>query len=354
MNKKENLKIADQATEDNWVEGKLSLLSPENTPPAGVARARLDTQISEKENNMWQKVFAPKYRTTWVTLVVVGVLTASLSIPQVQVIANSFLGLFRVEQIEAVGVGISLEDLPKEMETRFMAVDNIIGDQLIVDKKVVPVEVSDIAEASDLAGFQVRMPGLPKGDTRIYFQEASTIRLVIDRDSWQVLLESMGYNDFVIPESADGAEVTFNIPAAVIVGIGDCEYNQVSEIKLTNPNTNGCTVFLQSRTPTIEAPPGVDINQAGQILLQALGLTSTEAKEFSATVNWATTLVVPIPSDVEYHNITVEGVNSIFLEDNYASGKSVYSLLWLKEGILHALIGDGTLAEALESVNSLE
>jgi hypothetical protein len=246
MNKNEKLKNADENIRDNWVNGKLSLLAPDKTPPPGAIRIRLNTKISEKENNMWQKVFTPKYRTAWVTLIVLSVLTASLSVPQVRVIANSFLGLFRVEQIEAVDVGISLENMPKEMETRFMAVDNIIGDQLIVDKITAPVEVSDIAEASRLAGFQARMPDVPKGETHVFFRDESTIRMVIERDKWLGLLESMGYNDFVIPESADGAEITFNIPAVVIVGIGDCEYNQVSEIKLSHPDTKTVPPYFRA------------------------------------------------------------------------------------------------------------
>jgi hypothetical protein len=303
---------------------------------------------------MWQKIFSSKFRAAWGTFIVVGVLVAALSFPQVRVIANSFLGLFRVEQIEAVDVGISLENLPKEMETRFTAVDNIINDQLIVDKKVVPEEVDTISEASEMVGFPARIPGFPRGETHIHYQDATTIRLVIDLEKWHALLDSMGYTDFMIPESADGAEVTFHIPAAVVVGIGDCEYNEIDEVKLAHPDTEHCTVFLQSHTPTIDAPPGLDINKAGQILLQTLGMSAAEAQEFSATVNWATTLVVPIPSDVDYQPIFIEGVDGFFLEDNYASGKSAYSLIWLKDGIFHALIGDGTLSDALRSINSLE
>lgn len=354
MKEKEEQKISRRGLNDTWVETKLSLLTPEQIPPSNAARIQLESRRSTKEQTRWQKVFAPRYRTAWAAIVVVGVLAFSLSIPQVRVIANSFLGLFRVEQIEAVDVGITLENLPQEMETRFSAVDNIIGDQISIDKKVTPVEVNSLGEASELAGFQARVPGIPIGETHIFFQDSTTIRLVIDQDRWQALLEGMGYDDFVIPESADGAEVTFSLPAAVIVGIGDCEYNQVSEVKLGHPDTENCTVYLQSRPPTIQAPPGVDINRAGQILLQALGMTAEEAEEFSNTVNWATTLVVPVPSDVEYHKIIVEGEDGIFLEEDYASGKSVYSLLWLKDGILNALIGDGSLVEALESINSLE
>lgn len=303
---------------------------------------------------MWQNIFGRKYRTAWAALAGVIVIAIALSTPQVRVIANSFLGLFRVEQIEAVDVGISLDNLPEEMESRFMAVDNIIKDQLIIDKEVAPFEVESIAQASQLAGFQARMPSMPQGEKRILYQEPSSIRLVIDQPDWQALLESMGYDDFVIPKSADGAEIKFNIPATVVIGIGDCEYNQNDEIKLAHTETQNCTVFLQSESPTIEAPPGIDINQAGQILLQAMGMTEAEAEEFSTTVNWATTLVVPVPSDMDYRHVLVDGVDGIFLFDRYQGGKSVYTLLWIKDGIFHALIGDGTLVDARRSVRSLE
>jgi len=354
MEKDKNPNVVNENDRSNWIANKFDTLAPENTPPAQIARTRLDSLITKKENTMWYKIFGPKYRTAWVTLGVIGLLAISLSVPQIRVIANSFLGLFRVEQIEAVDVGVSLESLPDEMETHFRAVDNLIGDQISVDKVVQPVEVANINEAAALAGLSVRMPNLPEGETHIYYQDSSAVRLVIDQKRWQALLDAMGHDDFVIPQSVDGAEVVVNIPSGVIVAIGDCQFNEIDKVKLGHPDTENCTVFLQSTSPTIEAPPGVDINRAGQILLRTLGMSASEAEEFSTTVNWATTLVVPVPNDVDYRHITVEGVDAIFLEDKFQSGKAVYTLLWLKDGMLHALIGDGTLADALESVDSLE
>jgi hypothetical protein len=290
----------------------------------------------------------------WVTLMVIAVMAALLSFPQVRVIANNFLGLFRVEQIEAVDVGIRLDNLPNELESHFIALDNLLEDQVIVDNQVSPILVQDISEASKMAGFQARIPTRPEGEKVILFQESSSVRVVIDRERWNALLKSMEYDDFVLPKNADGEEIKFNLPGAIIVGIGDCEYNEINEVKLAHPKTKNCTILMQSEIPTIEAPPGIDINRAGQILLQTLGMSETEAKEFSSTVNWATTLVVPVPSDVDYHNVTIEGVEGILLEDRYDGGKSVYTLIWIKDGLLHALIGDGTFADALNSVNSLE
>jgi hypothetical protein len=71
-------------------------------------------------------------------------------------------------------------------------------------------------------------------------------------------------------------------------------------------------------------------------------------------VDWATTLVVPVPSDVDYRHVQVDGVDGVFLEDRVSGGKTIYTLMWIVDGRLHALTGDGTLSEALQVVDSLE
>jgi hypothetical protein len=177
---------------------------------------------------------------------------------------------------------------------------------------------------------------------------------VIDRERWQAFIDGIGYPDFVLPESADGSELVFHIPQMVVIGIGDCQYNQVNEVKVASPEMENCTIFLQSETPEIEAPAEVDINRAGEIMLQVLGMSESEAQAFSRTVNWATTLVVPVPSDVDYRQVQVEGVDGVFVEDRISGGKTIYTLMWVVDGRLHALTGDGTLAEALQVVASLE
>ena len=80
---------------------------------------------------MWHRIFAGKYRPAWAAFILITVLAITMSFPQVRAIATSFLGLFRVEQIEAVEVGISLDDLPSEMEQHFVALDNLLADQLM-------------------------------------------------------------------------------------------------------------------------------------------------------------------------------------------------------------------------------
>jgi len=341
----------------NRVSELMDGLTPEVTPPVVVARARLDPRIAEMERSMWRRMFRRKYRPIWASLAVIAVLAVSLSFPQVRVVATSFLGLFRVEQIEAVEVGISLDDLPAEMEQHFVALDNILADQLIVEDMTEPVEVDSIATAADAAGFAVRMPTqLADKAQRIMVQNETSIRLVIDRARWQTIIDSMGY-DFEIPESADGSEVKFHIPNVVVTGFGECALNAANEIEMQTAAGEAladCTILMQSETPEIEAPPGLDINQAGQVLLQIMGMSPEEAAAFSNRVDWATTLVVPVPQGADYRSVTVDGVNGVLLEDTYAGGFARFTLLWVKDGMFYALSGDGARHSPVRIGNSME
>ena len=349
----------DRNTSDqrNQVSKHLDDLTPAVTPPVKVARALLEQKIAEKELKMWQRILGRKYRPVWATLAVVTVFAVSLSFPQVRAVATSFLGLFRVEQIEAVEVGISLDDLPSEMEQHFVALDNLLADQLIVENVSEPIEVESLAAASEIVGFTVRAPSEFGGkDQRIMVQNETSVRLVIDRARWQTIIDSMGY-DFEIAKSADGAEVKFKIPNAVVTGYGECALNAANEIemdKVPGDALADCTILLQSETPEIEAPPGLDINQAGQVMLQIMGMSPEEAAAFSNRVDWTTTLVVPVPQGADYRSVTVDGVDGVLLEDTYAGGNARFTLLWVKDGMFYALSGDGTRYSPVRIGNSME
>ena len=341
---------------ENWVAARLEALSPEGSPPVKAARAELETRLTEKEQNMWQKMLARKYRPAWATLAVVAVLAFSLSIPQVRVAATSFLGLFRVEQIEAGEVGISLDNLPAGMEDNFVALDNLLADQVFVEDVAEPVEVGNLDEAAALAGFAPRIPAELAGKAqRIAVQSEASIRLVIDQPRWQALIDSMGY-DFEIPKSADGAEVKVRVPNAIVTGFGDCQVNAANEVApeaAAGAMRSDCTILMQSEAPEIEAPPGLDINQAGAILLQVLGMTPEEAAAFSERVDWSTTLVVPVPQGADYQNVTVDGVDGVLLIDSYGA-QNGFTLLWVKDGMFYALTGYGNRYVALGIANSME
>jgi len=335
----------------------MSILAPAKQPmPARVARARLDARITEnteKERTMWHKLFRGRYRPAWAALAVIAVLAISMSFPQVRAIASRFLELFRVERITAVQVGIDLGELPGEMEELFTALQPLLGDQIRVEELVEPVEVQDAAEASALAGFPVRLPAGLGGPRRMIHQPAKTVHFVIERDRWQALLDEMGYDDFVIPESADGSQVTIHIPDTVAALYGECAPVEDEEMRLRE-QPEDCTILVQSHNPSVEVPPELDLNRMGEIFLEVLGMSPEDAAEFSSRVDWLTTLVIPVPQGAAYHNVpNVDGVSGIALEDPTAAGASRYTLVWLKDGLLYGLAGVADIGEATRVANSL-
>jgi hypothetical protein len=322
--------------------------------PLQAARPKLENRIAQKETNMWQKLINRKYRPAWAALAVVALLALALTFPQVRAVANSFLGLFRVERVTAVQVGISLDDFPQEMEQHFTALDRLLSDQIQVEQRGESQKVQDAAEASALAGFPVRLPNRLESRPQLVFQPSAQVSFEIQRDRWQLLLDEMGYEDFVIPKIADGAQVRLNISNTVNALYGNCEGDEIHQAGETGGRKLNCIILMQSPSPTIEAPPGFDLNRMGQIFLEVLGLSPEEAASFSKNVDWSTTLVVPVPQGADYHEVTVDSVPGIVLEDLNGGGVNQFTLIWVKDGILHALTGDGTASAAVRIANSLK
>jgi hypothetical protein len=322
----------------------------------GAARARLQSRISvEKEvTNMWNKLFSRKYRPAWVAVTLILVLAVALSFPQVQAIATSFLGLFRVEQIEAVEVGISLDEMPDEMESQFMAFEQLLSsDTFQVDQEGEAYDVADAAEASSATGYPVRLPTSISGERRISYQPAATMRFTIDRALWQAIIDEMGYG-FELPKSVEGKEVVVSVPQSVTTFYGDCATPAASDIQEgVEQGLATCTVFTQMPSPTIEAPPGLDVKRIGQIFLEVLGMSPEEAARFSQDTDWSTTLVIPVPEGAKYREEQVDGVSGTLFEDPHGK-KSRYTLMWIKDGMFYALAGDSRISEVISIADSLE
>ena len=73
-----------------------------------------------------------------------------------------------------------------------------------------------------------------------------------------------------------------------------------------------------------------------------------------STVDWTSTLVVPIPRNAAtYEQVTVDGVTGTLIQ-RPADDAPRFALLWVKDGIVYAISGLGTNSEkAIEMANSL-
>jgi hypothetical protein len=182
--------------------------------------------------------------------------------------------------------------------------------------------------------------------------------MTVDRAKAQALLDEAGRGDLVLPESVDGADISVTIPSAVSASYGTCPKPQTDDIegKDSERRYPDCVILAQIPSPSVNAPADLDINRLAQIGLEFTGMTAEEAAAFTSTVDWTSTLVVPIPSNsASYEQITVDGVTGTLIQRPSREGEpTTFALLWVKDGIVYAISGRGDKSgQAIEMANSL-
>src|SRR5690606_27094254 len=97
-----------------------------------------------------------------------------------------------------------------------------------------------------------------------------------------------------------------------------------------------------------------DIEALARIGLEFTGMSTEEAAAFTHTVDWTSTLVVPIPRNASTHkSVSVDGVTGTLIERRNSETPQ-FALLWVKDGIIYAISGLGTdTRQALDVANAL-
>jgi len=313
---------------------------------------------NRKESSMFRKLFAsPLLR---VGLAIVLILAVALSFPQARAFADQVLNLFRIQQVEVVPVDFTGMQQLTGNGTLGKQVSDLISSSITMQQKPgTPVTATDATQASKLAGFTVRVP---QGMTpsRISVENASDFTFKVDVAKAQALLNESGRSDLVLPASIDGADVSVKIPASVSVAFGTCPDPAAKDtgVNLGSGSAGrqypNCVILAELPTPTVSAPADLNIAQLAQIGLEFTGMTSDQAAAFTKTVDWTSTLVIPLPKNAAtYKQVTVDGVTGTLIQ-RPADDAPQYALLWVKNGIIYAISSLGTNSQqALDIANSL-
>jgi hypothetical protein len=124
--------------------------------------------------------------------------------------------------------------------------------------------------------------------------------------------------------------------------------------RMATMKSTNCTYFLQAPSPTVSVPPNLNMSQIAEAALELTGMSSAEARSFCQTVDWSSTLVVPIPHNTSaYEKVTVDAVEGTLITEALPQGNR-YSLLWIKNGVIHSLAGHGNSSDALALAASLQ
>ncbi len=344
--------IESTARDLEFVRGRPSLHVP-------ATRSSLDrfyrTKVKQKEMSMFKRLI--ESRTAQIAAVLILALAVIVSVPATRALADQLLNLFRVQQVTVLPIDVSGLQSLNGSSALGKQISQLVSDSVtVLQSPGSPVAVTSAAEASQKAGFNVRLPA-NAAFSRLTVRNAAAFNFTIDRAKAQALLDEAGRSDLVLPTDIDGAVVSVTIPASARADFGNCpDPSATGAAGIGTPGRNypDCVIFFQIPSPTVDAPANVNVAQLAQIGLEFTGMSSEQASAFTSSVDWTSTLVVPIPKNAAtYQQVEVDGVTGTLIQ-RPADDAPQYVLLWVKNGIVYAIGGLGANAQqAIDMANSL-
>lgn len=325
------------------------------------ALTNLKYQIEQKETSIMTKLLSKTLRPVWAALMILLAAGGMLSFPAGRAWAGEFLGLFRVQQVRVVPIDFSGLEQYNNDETIANQFSDMFSKSITVRKEPAkPRPVAGAEEASQLAGFTVRLPSEMPEASQFFIQSGSAFDIMVDRGRAQSLLNELGRSDLVLPESLEGATISVDIPDGVVAAFGECPEVVVEDDEKKAEEENilkfpKCTVLFEIPSPTINTPPDMNIAELAELGLEFSGMKPEEARTLTESVDWTTSMIVPIPrQNATVEEVMVDGVQGTVIkrESGYAPR---YVLVWIKDGITYSINGYGLDVEkALEMANSLQ
>jgi hypothetical protein len=256
--------------------------------------------------------------------------------------AAEFLSIFRVKSFEAVPID-------DEQQARLESFSQIIESGDVLEPEFLrepsdPVAVDSVAEASEIAGFEVRtLPDLPEGVELVKMEVATGphMRFEVDREVAAAALALAGITDVTLP-AMETLTLEADIPSVVYqeYTVGGQEFQ-----------------IVQSPDPTVILPSGVPPRVLGEAYLQFLGLPAENAASLAGQIDWTSTFVLPMPAgEASSTEVEVNGASALLLRSKAGPyDRRQALLLWQDDGVVYAAGGSGMAnsllvraAEALE------
>ena len=292
----------------------------------------------------------------------VGLLAIAVSFAPVRSWGQRLLAMLRVEKIEVVSIDPVLPNTATQERAGKM-LSQLISDNVVVTIHGKPQQVAGADQASQLAGFHVRMLTTRSDAPQLSVEGEQAFHLTLNRERLQAIVDEVGRSDIQLPASIDGAEVAVYIPKAVTARYGDLEkpkepghslgseWNGVTQAQLQN-----FLVFAQVPSPTVSVPPNVNIAEVAEAGLEVGGMSPSEAQTFVQSVDWTSTLIIPVPHEGgSFQKEQVDGVEGTLISAPPRGRRPQgYTLIWTKNGVIYSLAGFGDGSQAAEVADSLQ
>lgn len=271
-------------------------------------------------------------------------------LPPVRAAAQSFLDLFRVKTFAAIPV--DPERLAR-LQKGDLDLKTLVSDQVeVVEPSRKPETVDGPAAAGAEAGIVVRSPStLPRGATlaEVAVAHPGSFRVTLDVSKVETLAHAVGIDDPGVPAEWDGATVDVKATPVVVM-----RYHRGQDD----------FALLQAMSPVVSLPEGVDLARLGTLGLRMAGMSPEEARLFAKTIDWRSTVLVPIPMEGgTFREVEVRGRKGLLVTSRHTAktddggphgGSRWHSvLLWADGNEVFAVHGPGQGVEVLEMAQSI-
>jgi predicted anti-sigma-YlaC factor YlaD len=336
----------------------------------------------------------------------VAVMVLVLTVAPVRAWAENLLAIFRVERFTVLEINPAALKNNGLQNNQLLnqSIGRVLSDEVTVTQSPQkPRLIADATTASKVAGFPVQLlPGATPSS--LLLESGAGMNMKLNRDRIQSILDEAGRSDLRIPASVDGAIVGVRVPAGVMAFYGNCGdvASRMMDQAVSSPGTKNpsatkehsivvhvggadkptpnasadqsshvnifstgdksdqqadatCVSLFELPSPIVSAPQEIDPAQIAQIALQFLGMSTNDAASFTQTVDWTSTLVLPvIRGESKYEQVHVNGNEGALLRSANQRQSDHFSLMWVDNGIVFALNGTGDDTTAINLASQLE
>lgn len=314
--------------------------------------------VTERMNSM--KQFVKQYQPAIIGLAAALVMVLMFSFVPVRALAGQFLQIFRVQGVVVVPVDTANLEGLEGNENLEVLLEQIAKEAEVLGEGEEQT-FDSVSDAATAVPFTVaELGGMPVADGVMVSSEM-TARVLVDRELAQAVLDAADV-ELQLPRSLDDTPIIINRPTM----LGQAWGFDPGEMKADRPDdgyhgrdhasaeARDGLLFLQMPAPEIQYPDDLDLNALGVAGLQMLGYSEAEAIALGATIDWANTLVLPIPTDtnVDVTQVDINGATGQLVNERDGEGAA---LTWQSGGMTYFLTGSSeynadTLLELARSV----
>jgi len=283
---------------DEWVNRRMAVSPlPDGWPDADVARRHLDQRLAKR----------PRRTLLWVS-VAAALCAALLILPQTRAVAQrlwdrAFLG--RLQVVIANDDGAAVTFFSPEFQQR-----------------PEPRPAQSLEDASRLAGFTPRLPGLDTFAAVARYSVTDTVSATLRLDTQGIrgLIARAGGASSEMPEAWNGATLEVRVGPVVIADYGS-------------------TFLLQSRPFQLMTPPDFDLEAFYRIAFRSFGMSERDARTLSADLGISPALLTFMPreDDAFVHEFQTRSGTVLTIDEVYGHDKRL--AVWSTPDRLFALFG---------------